>query len=373
MRKAPLHHWCTPRQPSARTGRSRRKSTTLIVLVALAAGLPQGNAASGQNVRSLNPDISLIGDFRAWYTPDSERNVDAELHEVETVFQAAVDPYARADFFIAAGHEGEGEYAFEVEEAYLTTLSLPHGLQLKGGKFRSVFGKLNRTHPHALPFIDTPSIYANYLGDEGLNDQGFSLSWLVPNQRFYQDLTVEITRGPGESASFVGQDTNRLLYVAHLKNFWDVSEASTFELGFSGAAGPNEEVQTTLLGGADATFIWKPLRFNTYRSATMQLEAFVSRMGVEVGDPPVTWGLFALGSYQLSRRWFAVGRFDHADVPDDPSWNENVFSGTLRWEATEFQKLEFGVRTASANEMDRVTALLFRAVFVIGTHGAHEY
>jgi hypothetical protein len=322
---------------------------------------------------SVNPNISVIGDFRAWYASDRSRNVDAEIHEVETALQAAVDPYARADFYIAMGHEEDGEFAFELEEAYLSTLSLPYRLQLRAGKFRSIYGKLNRTHPHALPFIDTPAIYANYLGDEGLNDQGLSLSWLLPNPRFFQDLTLEVTRGPGESPVFATSEENRLLYVGHLKNFWDLSADATLELGFSGAAGPNEAGRTSWLGGVDLTYRWKPLRFNTYRSVTLQAESFFSRYEAGSGVSIDTWGFFVLGSYQLSRRLFLIGRFDHSDLPDDPSWDENVASATLGWNATEFQKIELGLRTADTAGQDRDYQVLLRAVFVIGAHGAHEY
>ncbi len=334
------------------------------------------NTSAGTTARtapSLNPNISVIGDFRAMYLSDAERNIDAELHEVEGVLSSVVDPYARADFFFAVGNDGEGGFEFELEEAYLTTLSLPLRLQARVGKFRSVFGKLNRIHPHALPFIDTPAIYANYLGDEGLNDQGLSVSWLLPNRRFFQDLTVDVTRGPAESESFEHQDSNDLLYVGHLKNFWDLSDNSTLELGLSGARGANPDGLQTLLGGIDITYIWKPLRFKTYKSLMLQGESFFSRAEVEEDDAVSTWGFFALGSYQLARRWFFVVRFDHSDLPDNPSWNENAVSGTLRWNATEFQKLEFGLRSSEAREMDRNYQVLFRAVFVIGAHGAHEY
>lgn len=322
---------------------------------------------------SVNPNISVIGDFRAWYASDRDRNVDGEIHEVETALQSAVDPYARADVYIAMGHAGDGGFEFELEEAYLSTLSLPFRLQLRAGKFRSVYGKLNRIHPHALPFIDTPALYANYLGDEGLNDQGLSLSWLLPNPRFFQDLTVEVTRGPGEGAVFATSGENRLLYAGHLKNFWDLSDDATLELGFSGAAGPNEAGRTSWLGGIDLTYRWKPLRYNTYRSVTLQAETFFSRYEAGSDASIDTWGLYVLGSYQLTRRLFLIGRFDHSDLPDDPSWDENVASATLGWNATEFQKIELGLRTAASAGQDRDYQLLLRAVFAIGAHGAHEY
>ncbi len=49
-----------------------------------------------------------------------------------------------------------GKFSLDLEEGYVTTLSLPAHLQLKAGKFRSAMGKINPVHPHALPFISLP-------------------------------------------------------------------------------------------------------------------------------------------------------------------------------------------------------------------------
>ncbi len=332
---------------------------------------PPSQQAVPRTRPSTNPDISVIGDARAWYVSEGPRNVDAEMHEVEIAFRSVIDPFARADVYVAIAHE-DGEFEFELEEAFLTTLSLPFLLQLRAGKFRSTVGKINRIHPHALPFIDTPAVYTNFFGEEGLNDQGASLSWLVPNPSFFQELTVEVTRGPGESESFAFNEGNKLLYTGHLKNFWDLSDDATLELGLSGIAGPNEDDRTSWLGGVDVTYKWKPLQFNTYRSLTLQAEAFVSRK--ETDEATISaWGMYALLNYQLTRRWFLVGRFDHADLPDDASWNENAVSTTLGWYLTEFQKLELGLKTSWGPAFDQTYQALVRLVFVIGTHGAHEY
>ncbi|MFQ5568377.1 MAG: hypothetical protein ACE5G0_01805 [Rhodothermales bacterium] len=340
-------------------------------MAALTPSTTPSQQAVSRSRPTTNPDISVIGDARAWYLSEGERNVDVEVHEVEAAFRAAIDPFARGDIYLAIGHD-DGEFEFELEEAFLTTLALPYQLQLKVGKFRSNIGKINRIHPHALPFIDTPAVYANFFGDEGLNDQGVSLSWLVPNPSFFQELTFEVTRGPGESESFAASESNRLLYTGHLKNFWDLSDDATLELGFSGLAGPNDVGFTSYIGGADLTLKWKPVRFNTYRSFTLQAEAFVSRKEVEE-ERITAWGMYALANYQLSRRWFLLGRFDHADLPDNDAWNESTLSFTLGWYLTEFQKLELGLKTTSGNEFDRFYEALVRLVFVIGTHGAHEY
>ncbi len=134
---------------------------------------------------SFNPDIGVIGDFRGSYISKGQKNFDLYLNETEVSLQATVDPYARADFFLSFGRDPEtGKYGVEVEEGYLTTLSLPARLQLKVGKFRSAIGRVNTVHPHALPFIDMPNAYVNYFGEEGLKDEGVSVSWLLPTKLF---------------------------------------------------------------------------------------------------------------------------------------------------------------------------------------------
>jgi len=127
---------------------------------------------------TFNPDIGVIGDFQLSYLSKGKKNFDAYLNETEISLQATVDPYARADFFISFGRDPETlKYGVEVEEGYLTTLSLPFQLQLKVGKFKEAVGKINPVHAHALPFIDLPNAYVNYFGEGGLNDEGLSLSW----------------------------------------------------------------------------------------------------------------------------------------------------------------------------------------------------
>lgn len=337
-----------------------------------AASIDPISAGSTQRSRpTTNPDISLIGDVRALYFSEGDRNVDLALHEVEIAFKSVVDPYARADVYVAATNE-DGEIHFELEEAYLTTLALPHQLQLKAGKFRSNIGKINRLHPHSLPYPDMPAVYTRFFGEEGLNDQGVGLSWLLPNRTFYQELSFEITRGPGESESFSTSEENRLLYTSHLKNFWDLSRNSTLELGFSGLAGPNDSGHTSWIGGVDVTYKWKPIQFNTYRSFSLQVESFFSRL--ETGQDDIsTWGMYALASYQLAQRWAVIGRYDYTDLPDDPDWNESAISATIAWYATEFQKLELGTRSSWRDGVDADLQAIFRVVFVLGTHGAHEY
>ena len=74
-----------------------------------------GNVAAASKI--FNPDIAVIGDFlgAAFKNRSSAAPPSLEMHEAETSFQAIVDPYARADFFLTFGPGGAG-----VEEGFIT-------------------------------------------------------------------------------------------------------------------------------------------------------------------------------------------------------------------------------------------------------------
>ena len=289
---------------------------------------------------SFNPDIGVIGDFQGSYISKGNKNFNAYLNETEVSLQAAVDPYARADFFLSFGRDPvTGKYGVEVEEGYLTTLSLPAQLQLKVGKFREAVGRINPTHPHALPFIDLPNAYVNYFGEEGLNDEGASLSWLVPNKKFYQEIVFQVTSGLSESPSFYRGENNHLIYLGHLKNFFTLSDNATLELGLTGISGPNDSSRTTSIAAADLTYKWKPVQMNTYKSLTWQSEFYYRHANLMENFSVNSFGLYSFLQYQLAKRWFLTGRYDYAQKPYDKNIVEQAYSLTPAGMPLNFQKL----------------------------------
>jgi hypothetical protein len=322
---------------------------------------------------SANPDLSVIGDFQGSYISKGKKNFNTYLNETEVAFQAVVDPYARADFFVSFGRDPEtGKYGVDVEEGYLTTLSLPARLQLKVGKFKEAVGRINPAHSHALPFIDLPNAYVNYFGD-GLNDEGVSLSWLLPTKKFYQELVFQATSGSEESPSFSRGETNRFIYLSHLKNSFTLNDNATLELGLTGIAGPNDSARTTKMASADLTYKWKPVKMNTYKSLTWQSEFYYSSAGMPDGQPKRSFGLYSFIQYQLAKRWFLTGRYDYAQKPYNKSIVENAFSLTGGWYATEFSKIEFETKATGSNTAPSFVQAWLRWIFVIGAHGAHQY
>ncbi|MBK5269485.1 MAG: hypothetical protein JJE22_00595, partial [Bacteroidia bacterium] len=275
--------------------------------------------APPQQVRSglsANPNIGVIGDFQGSYMSKGKKNLDMYLNETEVSLQATVDPYVRADFFVSFGRNPEtGKYGVSVEEGYLTTLSLPARLQLKVGKFREAVGRINPTHPHALPFIDLPNAYINYFGEEGLNDEGASLSWLLPTKSVYQELIFQTTSGFSESPSFARSMGNRFIYLGHLKNFFTLNDNATLEIGLTGISGPNDSSRTTNIGSVDITYKWKPVQMNTYRSLTWQNELYFGNAKQPDNSSLNSFGMYSFIQYQIAKRWFLTGRYDYAQKP----------------------------------------------------------
>src|SRR6185503_19233424 len=194
-----------------------------------------------------------------------------EMHESEASFQAVVDPYARADFFVSFGEEG-----VELEEGFLTLTELPGKLLMRVGKMRAAFGKVNALHNHVLPWADRPLVTNNLVGgEEGIDDAGISVARLIPAGPVFLEATGQVFRGDSGETLFRSSKRGDLSYVGHLRGYHDLSESTNVDLGASYSHGHNpagivDGVDlgrfTTNLWGIDAMLRWKPLQRSIYRS-----------------------------------------------------------------------------------------------------------
>lgn len=90
-------------------------------------------------------------------------------------------------------HSRERKLEGEIEEAWLQSLTLPAGLQLRAGRFASQLGYLNEQHPHADDFVQRPLLYRAFLGGHWFDD-GVRLNWTAPTD-LYLRLGAEVFRG----------------------------------------------------------------------------------------------------------------------------------------------------------------------------------
>ena len=318
----------------------------------------------------FNPDTAVIGNFVgvAGKNPLSEQPA-LSMSEVEASFQAVVDPFARADFFLSATPEG-----LEVEEGFVTFTSLPGSLLLKVGKMRASFGKVNTLHAHALPTSDRPLVTGNLVGgEEGLSDSGLSLSKLILNPLMYLEATGEVFRG--ESAVFQSSQRSRLNYLGRLRAYRDVSEGANLDLGTSVAYGPTDVGIDTnkRLIGVDATFRYRPLRRAIYKRFQARTEFLWSRQDVPAGVRQNAFGMYGLGEYQFARQWYFGARYDQSERALDASLKDRGGSLFLTFWPSEFSQIRAQYRRTHYAEGTAANEVLFQFRFGIGAHAAHVF
>jgi hypothetical protein len=363
-----------------------------------AAAQPRLGGAGGAAAKVLNPDISVIGDFVGGAGNAANRPTPSlEMHESEVGFQEVIDPYARADFFISFGEKG-----VDLEEGFLTFTSLPAGLQLKVGKMRAAFGKVNTLHNHVLPWTDRPLVSQNLMGgEEGINDAGLSLSRILPAPGgLFMEGTAQVYRGDSEGV-FQARRRSDLATIGHLRIYKDISDSTNVDVGGSFARGrtPFGGNGWNQLYGFDGTLRWKPLQRSIYQSFVARTELVWARTVIGLDNPipglssgsitRTPFGFYASGDYQVGRRWFVGGRFDRSQrgacLPTFPETTSacNYLPGellrdtggslVLTYWPSEFSQIRGQLRRTRYGEGLTANEVLFQFMFSMGAHGAHPF
>ncbi len=344
----------------------------LLILSTFSSSFPQTGASVTGISRAFNPAISVNGLFLGAYVSDREKEEELStgmrVQEVEIRLSSFIDPHVRADLLFAV----EGTEGIEIEEGYVTTVGLPGNLGLKGGKIFGEFGKHNLLHTHLFPFVDNPLVNERIFGEEGLNDVGLSLSYLFPVS-WYSELTLQFLNGDNEEI-FNSPDDNDLAYLGHFKNFWDLSESSTLEIGGSYAGGSNDSKKgLSQVVGADLRIKWKPLRRAVYKSITWQTEYIYLRKSDDDDNVDEVGGLYSLLQYQFSRRWWIEGRYDAFGLPERKD-EKRIHRGSLLLAFVPSGFSALRIQYNRLREEDKnVNELMIQYNFTIGSHPAHKY
>lgn len=303
-------------------------------------GLPGAAPGGERNLNRLNPEISITGDVVGF--ANDQGTEDFNPRELELNLQSALDPFSMTKWTLSFNEE-EG---VDIEEGYITYAGLRGGIHLTAGKFRQNFGVLNRWHLHALPQLDYPLALQTYFGEEGLAQTGLSATWLLPRPwATANELTVELT--DGSSDAFGGESFDRLVGLAHLKNYWEASPSTYVELGLSGIAGGNGAGGDSRVWGGDFTVHWQPPARAKYREITWRTEVLRSERDDpegEEGAAQEAWGGYSYVEGLLRQNLYAGLRYDRVE---DPMLPERVVWGlfpNLTWWQSEYVRLrgEYG-------------------------------
>ncbi|HEY6099901.1 MAG TPA: hypothetical protein VIW03_10755 [Anaeromyxobacter sp.] len=320
----------------------------------------------------LLPDISAIGSFATAYDGyDVERRSPREgpfgpkdrpafrFEEVELGLQSVIDPYARADIFVSFTPGG-----VDVEEAYLTTLDLPAGLQVKAGKFFSPFGRQNQQHPHVWDFVDAPLARGRLLAGETLSGTGVDLAWLAPLPWFAELQLAAQNTAP------TAADADRLTGFARLLQYFPVAEGTTLGLGLSGARRSEGTGAFRDLGAVDLYVRARPLASRGY--VTLQAELYTRRFRNVEGESG-TGGYAQLFVRKGAYHGYGI-RYDRAPAAGEAApGTEERFGALGIWYPSEFQRIRLQLSYDRAPDgRDGLEALL-ALEFGIGSHGAHPF
>jgi hypothetical protein len=363
----------------------------------------QGARAPGGSL--LNPALSFIldgsfgyyglhtGQFAALGLPPAgdDPSVSREgftLQEIEIAAQSAIDPYFEGAVFLTIPNLA----GLEVEEAYLVTTSLPFNLQLKGGTFRSQFGRNNTMHLHMQYFTRRPLMTSLLFGEDGLRGPGAQASVLLPLPWFTtlyaeafsltppDDLAGVSTFGGGERLT-----PNNLTYTAVLEQFFELAESHSLLVGLDFATGRSidcvmgapcapltVEGPRSYLYGGDLYYKWKPANVAQSYASFQWTTEFYARTLADGG--PTEGAGYSEAVVQIARRFYLGGRFDLTGLPSGPSVPRRYGgAGSLTFAPSEFSRVRLYGQEIGGPGVQSTTIGFLQVEYSMGAHGAHPF
>lgn len=328
---------------------------------------------------AMNPNISIGGDFYfvSGKSKSELNKLPSEtewgtgqlfMREVELGVESALDPFSRGKVFI--GFDGE---EVSVEEAYITWLNGPLNTNLKLGKFKNQFGQLNRYHDHALPQFDRPRVLTQFFGNGQLNGIGLAGNILLPRLWAHvNELDLEVVSG-GNRLSFTNEGDHNLIYITHLKNYYDLNRSTYLEIGFSGAAGHNDpaEMNRTWVSGMDITVKWQPPGRAKYKGVEWRTELLYSARDTSAAVS--AWGAFSSLQIRLGARTLMSVRADYTQLPWDNNLREHGGALALDYWQSEFvfMRVQYTWIDRNFNESDH--RFILQTSWAMGPHKHEAY
>ncbi|KOR29740.1 porin [Achromatium sp. WMS1] len=342
------------------------------------------------------------------------------LHEAELAFSATVDPYFDANAYLAI----DGNSNLNLEEAWFQTRNIPYGIKIKGGKFLSDFGYINKQHPHQWDFADQNLVYLNLLGYHGLQDTGVQLTWL-PDWSLYTLFGVELLHGDQENfgATVGTKEQAELnlgsnaegprLWTAFVKIAPDLGYNHALQFGLSYAHNrQHQEVhehtegnEVGLAGDADLwglDLVYKYDSPGSYGHGDLKVQTEYLRsvknltirgvsgegfVGPEIGSTRkfTTDGWYIQSTYGIAPRWQVGIRYDVLGLTNEISGGVNEDFGSssrwstgLSWFPTEFSTIRLqyshsNVLVDHGTHREKFDTIWLQFLMSLGSHGAHTF
>ena len=315
------------------------------------------------------PGFTNVGDAELPFNQDRGFN----LNYAEMAIHSMVDPYFEA---FAIFHLSPN--AFEIEEAYVNTTSLPAGLRLKMGKFKSAFGRINEKHQHSWHFDEQPIIYKALFGADAISDPGIQLQWVAPSDTYIMG-GIEAMQGSNDR-SFGDIEKNNL-YIAYLKSSVDMSDDLSLLGGLSVAHGKTDLNKDSNVYGIDLTI---RQQLDSYSALSWQSEYLQRNKDNALGVNEQQGGLYTELIYQYNKNYSGGIRYETITKNDNLGAytgidTDNLDRYTVMGEYKPFDfsriRLEYSRDRTKLinNERKTINTLLLSLNIAIGAHSAHAY
>jgi hypothetical protein len=326
------------------------------------------------------------------------------LGDTELAISGNIDP----NFYGSATVALTSEHKAEVEEAYVQTTSLGHGMTLKAGRFLSGIGYANEQHVHAWDFVDQPLAYQAILGGHVRQD-GAQLRWIAPTERFIE-LGAELAgrrnngNGPALFANIGGDIGDSQSWRAGLSHIRSSASDREFHTDLE-VGGEEMEIHNAYSGdsrtsGVNLVWKWAPDGNSAATSLKLQGEYFRRAENGEIefdeegnaGGPSAgdyrsrQSGWYLQGVYQFMPQWRAGLRHDrlHTSGMDFGANNaslEGLRSGynpsrntvMLDYAPSEFARVRVQFARDKSRQGEPDNQFSVQYVMSLGAHGAHKF
>lgn len=329
------------------------------------AGIP-GSATRGR----WNPDIGVIADTVLKLDSPKVDDDGADrisVRELELVLGSAVDPYSRFDASIGFSDLEE----VHLSEAYLTRFGLPLDSTARIGRFKPKVGKALIYHRDIIETVDYPLVIQRYFGSDGLNKTGADVTMPLdlPLESSHEMSFGVLEGGNGEGGSAFGDTRRRPTVYSHVRNFWDISDVTTLEIGAShmaGSADADSSFETNIVG-LDGTFLYL---YGPDQRFKLQGEWFYLKRDESIDEDLM--GAYALADVRFQKQWSAGFRFDYVEPVNNPLTNPDEadigYTGYLTFHQTEFARWRVQATHIDQADGGDDNQIMVQGIFSIGEH-----
>jgi len=368
------------------------------------------------NRNTFNPAISVIlnGQFSNYSNnPDNyalngfSLQQDAglatkglSLGESEMTLSSNIDQLLAGQITFALADD-VGNTTINIEEAFIETLGLGHGLTVRAGRFFSPIGYLNERHAHAWNFADAPLIYRGLFGDQ-LSTDGLKISYLLPT-----DQMIELGGTIGNGDSYPGHGTHSGIgdWLVFAKTAGDIGINHSWQAGVAhwqsspqsrtfGDANSNVTYNgDTDISNVSLIYKWAPNGNPTQQNFTLLGEYFYQHDNGSLNQNSTAtayngkqYGGYVEGMYQFIPHWRTGLRYDrlgsslsaeNTNIFNDANINltgsdPQRYSMMLEWLPSEFSRVRAQINHDQSSRNDD-TQFFLQYTVSMGAHGAHSY